>query len=66
MAGRIQRSSALFKASWSVLREDKTLLLFPILSSLASLVVIASFAIPVVTLLTTDETLRNGAIRLPF
>ena len=62
MAGRIQRSSALFKASWSVLREDKTLLLFPILSSLASLVVIASFAIPVVTLLTTDETLRNEVI----
>lgn len=62
MAGRIQRSSVLFKASWSVLREDKTLLLFPILSSLASLVVIASFAIPVVTLLTTDETLRNEVI----
>lgn len=62
MAGRIKRSSALFKASWSVLREDKTLLLFPILSSLASLVVIASFAIPVVTLLTTDETLRNEVI----
>ncbi|MAB71512.1 MAG: hypothetical protein CMJ54_03295 [Planctomycetaceae bacterium] len=62
MAGRIQRSSALFKASWSVLREDKTLLLFPILSSLASLVVIASFAIPVVTLLTTDDTLRNEVI----
>jgi len=36
--------------------------LFPILSSLASLVVIASFAIPVVTLLTTDETLRNEVI----
>ena len=64
MAGRIQRSSALFKASWSVLREDKTLLLFPILSSLASLVVIASFAIPVVTLLTTDETLRNEVITM--
>ena len=62
MAGGIQRSSALFKASWSVLREDKTLLLFPILSSLASLVVIASFAIPVVTLLTTDDTLRNEVI----
>jgi hypothetical protein len=62
MFGRIQRSSALFKASWSVLREDKTLLLFPILSSLASLVIIASFAIPVVTLLTTDETLRNEVI----
>ncbi len=59
MPGRIKRSSALFKASWSVLREDKTLLLFPILSSLASLVVIASFAIPVVTLLTTDESLRD-------
>ena len=36
--------------------------LFPILSSLASLVVIASFAIPVVTLLTTDDTLRNEVI----
>lgn len=62
MAGRIRRSSALFKASWAVLREDKTLLLFPILSSLASLVVIASFAVPVVTALTMDDSLRNEIV----
>ncbi len=47
MAGKFARSWALMKASAGVLREDRKLLLFPLLSGLCSLVVAASFLIPV-------------------
>ncbi|MCC7076485.1 MAG: hypothetical protein IT198_05110 [Acidimicrobiia bacterium] len=35
------------KKSWSVLRQDKKLMLFPVMSSLASLAVLVSFAVPI-------------------
>ncbi len=44
---RISRSWSLVKASWGVLRTDKELLLFPVVSTIVSLVVVAIFAIPV-------------------
>ncbi len=47
MAGKFARSWALMKASAAVLRADKSLLLFPLLSGLCSLLVAASFLIPV-------------------
>lgn len=47
MAGKIARSWALLKASAAVLHSDKSLLLFPLLSGLCTLVVAASFLIPV-------------------
>lgn len=47
MFERISRSWSLVKASLSVLRSDKELMLFPVLSSLAALVVMATFALPV-------------------
>lgn len=47
MAGKFARSWALMKASAGVLRSDKSLLLFPLLSGLCSVVVAASFMIPV-------------------
>lgn len=47
MAGKFSRSWALMKASADVLRSDKSLLLFPLLSGLCTLVVAASFLIPV-------------------
>lgn len=47
MFERISRSWSLVKASLSVLRSDKELMLFPVLSSLAALVVMATFAVPV-------------------
>jgi hypothetical protein len=50
MAGKFARSWALMKASAAVLRSDKALLAFPLLSGLCSLVVMASFLIPVVLL----------------
>jgi hypothetical protein len=49
-----KRSLQLFKATWGVLRVDKTLALFPVLSALATLVVIASFALPVWVSRSTD------------
>lgn len=47
MAGKFARSWALMKASAAVLRSDKSLLLFPLLSGLCTLLVAASFLIPV-------------------
>ncbi|OOG49545.1 DUF6159 family protein [Rhodanobacter sp. C01] len=47
MAGKFARSWALMKASATVLRSDKSLLVFPMLSGLCTLLVAASFLIPV-------------------
>jgi hypothetical protein len=50
MAGKFARSWALMKASATVLRSDKSLLVFPLLSGLCTLLVAASFLIPVVVM----------------
>ncbi len=50
MFDRLARSWHLVKASAAVLRSDKELLLFPVISSVAMLVVIASFLVPVLGL----------------
>lgn len=50
MFGKFSRSWGLVKASASVLRADKELMLFPILSSIATLLVLATFALPVFAL----------------
>jgi len=44
----IGRSIELFKTSWSILMEDRKLLVFPLLSGIISLIVLASFIIPLV------------------
>jgi len=46
--GRIHRTIELAKASWEVLKADKELLILPVLSFVATLVVAASFLAPVV------------------
>jgi hypothetical protein len=43
---RITRSYALAKSSWNVLWTDKKLLVFPVLSGICCLLVLATFAIP--------------------
>src|SRR5688572_7405079 len=50
MFDKFSRSWALAKASASVLQSDKELLLFPIISSIATLLVIATFLVPIVVL----------------
>ena len=47
MFERLSRSWQLVKASAAVLKQDRKLLLFPLVSSMAMLAVLASFAIPV-------------------
>jgi hypothetical protein len=49
MAGRIASGWQLLSQSWSIVRQDKTLLLFPVMSGLACLLVLASFLLPLVT-----------------
>ena len=59
MSNRIKRSAVLLKASWEVLKSHRSLLLLPIISSIVTLVVIASFTVPVVTALSLDPELRS-------
>jgi hypothetical protein len=47
MAGKFARSWELMKASAAVLRSDKSLLMFPLLSGLCCMLVAASFLIPI-------------------
>ena len=47
MAGKFARSWALSKQAVAVLKHDKQLMIFPILSAIAALVVLASFALPI-------------------
>lgn len=55
MFEKFSRSWALIKASASVLRADKELMFYPILSSIAALLVMATFAVPVFTLKLFDN-----------
>ncbi len=48
MFDRISNSFALARSSWNVLRQDKQLVVFPMLSGLACLLVLVSFWAPVV------------------
>lgn len=49
MLEKLSRSFTLLRASVAVLRADKELLLFPVASTVASILVIASFALPLVS-----------------
>lgn len=55
--GKFARSWELMKASAGVLRSDKSLLVFPLLSGICSLVVMASFLIPVAAMTIEGEQL---------
>ena len=50
MFARLSRSWNLLKASAGILRQDKQLVVFPLVSAAAMLMVFASFAVPVVGL----------------
>lgn len=61
MAGKFARSWALMKASAAVLRSDKSLLVFPLLSGLCTLLVAASFLIPVGVMVIGSEQAGRAA-----
>lgn len=50
MFDRIARSFDLARSSWNVLRTDKKLIVFPIISGIAVLLVMASFLTPIISL----------------
>ena len=62
MFDRLSRSWDLVKASWSVLQQDKELLVFPLISCISMLVVIACFALPIIGVAGFDglEHIANG------
>lgn len=60
MGGKLSRSWAMTKESWAVLRADKTLVLFPLISSIALFFVLASFAVPVVMALMDAGVFEGG------
>ena len=60
MFERLANGWELAKNSWQVLRLDKELLLFPLMSGIACLFVLASFAIPLWTTQYVDTVLEEG------
>ena len=57
---RLSRSWQLVKASSAVLKQDKELLLFPLISSISTLLVLACFAVPVIGLGALDGLTGRG------
>jgi hypothetical protein len=62
--GRFRKSLALAKSSWSILNADRELLWLPVISFAATLVVIATFAAPVVAL--SHTTAADGSRQSSF
>lgn len=60
--GRLSSSLALFKSSWSVLRQDRELLVLPVLSGLASLITVGLFAYPVWASMETSGELTSSSV----
>ena len=63
--GKLARSWELVKASWAVLQADKELLVFPIMSSIAVITVMATFAVPMVLAGVFEHGLGLGGT-IPF
>lgn len=55
MFNSVSRSYQLVRHSWAVLKQDKEILIFPVLSGIASLAVAASFIVPLVVLGMHDQ-----------
>lgn len=54
------RSAALLQQSFNVLRQDKRLVIFPVLSSIACLAVMASFVVPLVMTGVVEQIMASG------
>ncbi len=59
---RISRSFRLAGASWAVLRQDKELMVLPVLSAVASLAIAATFVVPI--FLTSPDVGAEGTLGL--
>jgi len=61
MFDKISRSWSLAGQCWDVLKQDPALLVFPLLSSIALLVLLGSFALPVLALSHSFQPLTDGS-----
>ena len=61
MFERLSRSFDLLKASGAILMKDRTLLVFPLISSIATIVVVACFALPLGGMHALDSMSSDGA-----
>lgn len=62
--GKFSRTTSMMRASWDVLKQDKELLLFPLLSGICCVLVLASFAGPILALTdwqAASESVTAGA-----
>lgn len=66
MFDRVSRSWELAKASASVLRSDKELLVFPVLSGIAAMIVVATFLVPAFALKVFEGGAGVGGFVLGF
>ena len=66
MFDKFSRSWDLVKASASVLRSDKELMLFPVISGIATLIVLATFLLPMFALRIFAEGFGIGAAVFGF
>ena len=66
MFDKLSRSWGLVKASAAVLRSDRELMLFPVLSGLATLAVLATFALPLFALRVFEHGIGIAGLLLAF
>ncbi|MBC7665840.1 MAG: hypothetical protein H7276_18970 [Caulobacter sp.] len=66
MAGRFSRSWSLANASWQVLKQDTQLLVFPLVSTIAAVVVAGAFALGGLGMWSYDGLSRLSGERLPM
>ncbi|MGE5800561.1 MAG: DUF6159 family protein [Syntrophaceae bacterium] len=63
---KFERSWQIMRASWDVLRQDKEILVFPMISGIALMLIVASFVVPVFALGGIDTVQRvarhNGTV----
>ena len=60
--GKFSRTWQLMKASWYVLKQDKEMLVFPLVSGICCLIVLASFAIPIISSESYNPPGRDAAL----
>ncbi len=65
MSNRFSRSWQLVKSSWSVLQQDRQLLVFPLMSAIAAIVVVLSFALPLFGFAALDGLARTRQYATP-
>ncbi len=62
--GRWERSKQLATSSWAVVKEDKELMVLPLISGIASLAVMATFLVPIFATSRTTDALGNDTSQM--